>query len=233
MALSLPLSPLSIPRRPSGSRQKALDSPPSGRAYEGNVTPFPVQKTHTSPSAVVYSCPYSGQQYSGACPVSKCPANIRAKRHPSACLHNCFPDKELGVHELAFALGKDSNDLRQSYERGMESLKHLVLLERCLDWVRVRSVKEPVCACGAVIGHSSCTRRKCRNAQRLEKMLGRYPFTVEPLKVTAADLGRLFYWRSDLERVFKVDLLAVMNVSTSTYERYQSPSSPSSPSSST
>lgn len=151
--------------------------------------------------------------------MSNCPANIRAKRHESGCLHNCFPDKDLGVHELAFALGKDSTALKQRYEQGMESLKSLVLLERCLDWVRVRNCG-PVCSCGAVLSSSACTSSRCRNKRRLAKLQARYPFSVEPLEITAADIGKLFHWRADLERVFKMDLLRILEVSPETFARY-------------
>ena len=211
---------------PSLSRTppRPIRSPSSrGRGAELRLV-SPAPKTRTSESSAprvdtpVYGCVYSGLKYSGCCPVTRCPANIAAERHESGCLHNCFPGKELGVQELAFGLGLDPAVLREKYDVGIVSLRQLLLFQKFLEWARVRSV--PVskrCSCG--IPYGACTPQRCRNAQRVAKVLGRYPFCVEPLGVTAGDLGRLLFWRVELERTFKADFRQITGLSEKTLAR--------------
>lgn len=208
MAACLPL--LSRTPKPGGG---GIKSRSPLRLVPSPKTPTPV-KVLAAPRVAtqVYGCVYSGLQYQGCCPVTRCPANIRADRHESGCLHNCFPGKELGVQELAFGLGLDPAVLREKYDVGIDSLRRLLLFQRFLDWTRVRTVPlAERCSCG--IPYGRCQPGKCRNAKRVAKVLGRYPFCVEPLEVTAADLGRLLFWRHELERTFKTDPLEVTGLS--------------------
>lgn len=169
----------------------------------------------------IYTCPYSKRDYRGTCPVTSCPASIKASRHDSGCLHNCFANKdEIGFQELSFALGKDVAYLKSRYDEGVSSLKNLLLFKRYLEWVRLQAGQHSFCAfCGSVLHSKSSCGKGCKKSPIMKRRLCKYPFNVEMLEVTKQDIGLLVHHHKDLTRLFKEDFFAVTRMTENDIKR--------------
>lgn len=161
-----------------------------------------------------WKCPYLQRNYVGCCPVKTCSANIKPTRHASGCLHNCFPNKEIGIYELAYAFGRDASYIKERNDEGVASLRKIALFQRYLEWARLRAPRHTFCSkCGSVLTEKSKCPQHCKRSKTVARLLDRYPFNVDELDVTKNDLGLLVFYRTELEKLFKDSFQEVTRLS--------------------
>lgn len=148
----------------------------------------------------IWNCPYSGEQYTGNCPVKNCPANIsHIPDRPSGCFHNFLHNKsEITKFEIAYAFKTGNKRVEEAINEGTEKIKELTVFRLMVEKARSLKPQRHCSKCGIIRSTSGdCMNTiKCGERARLmRRMLGRYPFNIPDLHMTAKDIFLLLHYR--------------------------------------
>lgn len=173
------------------------------------ISETPVDVKIDIPKPEKYTCPTSMVDYTGMCPITRCPANVSHLARKSGCVYNFLHGKqELTAIELSYVFKLDVKVTKKIIEEGEEAIQRVLLLNKILSRARETIKVTSYCdRCGVLrTSYGNCINTvKCDERLELTKpLLTRYPFDLEELHITNKDIFLLLHNRTKINAYLKV-----------------------------